>query len=283
MRVDNVKGITHNRGWARRRQGESNKGGPATNEEAWGCWPCKQARDRELAGRDTTTQGAMTRQQSHQQWTTEAEEQLNTKATLKHILCGECAGLPPEPDQAQQHYITSLRKTISKCNEHSSREDNTNGKRVVKALQAALGAATNVRSHTTVNHEQWENRWALLAGVLPEWAENGDEDREGPVVTCTTILDMSVDRANATVKQWLFGAKAGSTFMKHRLAKKGLMQLALRAWREQVEHANIAVAADPTRWKIRKQPTRGAREVARPRANNTIGPRLNTRREKSWP
>ena len=276
MRVDNVKGITHNRGWARRRQGESNKGGPATNEEAWGCWPCKQARDRELAGRDTTTQGAMTRQQSHQQWTTEAEEQLNTKATLKHILCGECTGLPPEPDQAQQHYITSLRKTISKCNEHSSREDNTNGKRVVKALQAALGAATNVRSHTTENHEQWENRWALLAGVLPEWAENGDEDREGPVVTCTTILDMSVDRANATVKQWLFGAKAGSTFMKHRLAKKGLMQLALRAWREQVEHANIAVAADPTRWKIRKQPTRGAREVARPRANNTIGPIKHT-------
>ena len=95
----------------------------------------------------------MTRQQSHQQWTTEAEEQLNTKATLKHILCGECTGLPPEPDQAQQHYITSLRKTISKCNEHSSREDNTNGTRVVKALQAALGAATNVRSHTTVNHE----------------------------------------------------------------------------------------------------------------------------------
>ena len=139
-----------------------------------------------------------------------------------------------------------------------------------------MGAATNVRTHTTVNHEQWENRWALLAGVLPEWAENGDEDREGPVVTCTTILDMSVDRANATVKQWLFGAKAGSTFMKHRLAKKGLMQLALRAWREQVEHANIAVAADPTRWKIRKQPTRGAREVARPRANNTIGPIKHT-------
>ena len=49
------------------------------------------------------------------------------------------------------------------------------------------------------------------------------------------------------------------------------MQLTLSAWREQVEHANTAMAADPTRWKIRKQTTRGAREVTRPRVKNTIG------------
>jgi hypothetical protein len=95
-----------------------------------------------------------------------------------------------------------------------------------------------VRTHTAVNQEQWENRWALFAGILPEWAENGDEDREGPVETCTATLNISVDNANATVKQWIFGARAGSTFMRHRSTKKGTMQLALRAWREQVEHTN---------------------------------------------
>ena len=100
-RVDNVKGITHNRGWARRRRGEMNKGGTATNEEAWGCWPCKQNRDRERMEQETTTQDPMTRQQTQQQWAMEDAEQLNTKATLKHILCGECTGLPQESDKNQ--------------------------------------------------------------------------------------------------------------------------------------------------------------------------------------
>jgi hypothetical protein len=99
-----------------------NKGGTATNEEAWGCWPCKQNRDRERMEQETTTQDPMTSQQTQQQWAMEAAKQLNTKATLKHILCGECTGLPQESDQAQQEYIASLKKAIAKCNEHSSRE-----------------------------------------------------------------------------------------------------------------------------------------------------------------
>ena len=45
MRVDNVLGVSHGRGWERRKRGETHNGGPATNSEAWGCWGCKRARD----------------------------------------------------------------------------------------------------------------------------------------------------------------------------------------------------------------------------------------------
>ena len=59
--------------------------------------------------------------------------------------------------------------------------------------------------------------------------------------------------------------------MRHRSTKKGIMQLALRAWREQVEHTNATVASDPSRWRVRTQPTRD-----QPRASTIIGPIKHT-------
>ena len=59
--------------------------------------------------------------------------------------------------------------------------------------------------------------------------------------------------------------------MRHRSTKKGTMQLALRAWREKGEHTNETVASDPSRWRIRTQPTRD-----QPRASPFVGPIKHT-------
>ena len=71
-------------------------------------------------------------------------------------------------------------------------------------------------------------------GVLPEWAENGDEDRRGPVEECVAVLDKTVDIATDTLNKWHNGAKTGDTFMQHRQRRRGLLQLVVRAWREQI-------------------------------------------------
>jgi protein-arginine kinase activator protein McsA len=61
----------------------------------------------------------------------------------------------------------------------------------------------------------------MLAGVLPEWAEDGNEDRRGPVEACTLDLSQSVDNAAETLKEWIHCAKAGNNFMQHRHTRRG--------------------------------------------------------------
>ena len=274
IRVDNVIGVTHNRGWARRRRGEMGKGGPATDAETWGCWYCKLAKDQTRREEDQNRPVPKSKESMRQEWQQEATLQLETKATLKHILCGECQGLPKKPESDLRWQERCIEKTIAKCSNHTSRDDGINGGRVTTVLKSALQAVKNERSHTQVSQQQWTNRWAMLAGVLPEWAENGDEDRRGPVEECVAVLDKTVDIATDTLNKWHNGAKTGDTFMQHRQRRRGLLQLVVRAWREQTEYNMPALQHDPTRWVVRQ--TASARVGTNTSTRTLLGPILSS-------
>lgn len=265
IRVDNVLGIPHGRGWERRRRGEAHKGGPATTSEAWGCWPCKRARDLEIRQRDDNDHNVKTKEQHREEWAQEAQWQLNNKATLKHVMCGECKGMTPAANagcRAMHETATrAVRKATQACEAHKREQrDSTNGSRVTTMLQGCLVATQHAHAQRAVSTEQWQNRWAVLAGVLPAWAEGGEEDRKGPEKECAAALNASVDAATYTITEWHQCAKAGHTFMKAREHNRGLLQLTLRAWREQVELSNPQINDTPARWKVRTTTSRTTTE-----------------------
>ena len=192
----------------------THKGGPATTSEVWGCWACKRAIDLDARQRDSLDQNVKTKAQQQEEWTREAQWQLNTKATLKHIMCGECKGMTPEVlkecrrrDQIAMH---AIRKATQACIEHKREQHNSaNGNRVTATLQGALVAAQRTCAQRAVSTQQWQNRWAVLAGVLPTWAEGDEEDKKGPEKECAAALNESVDAAAHTVTKWHQCAKAG--------------------------------------------------------------------------
>jgi hypothetical protein len=102
-------------------------------------------------------------------------------------------------------------------------------------LQVALAASQQMCAQRPLTQSQWQNRWQVLAGVLPAWAEGDERDSKGPVKECAAALNDGVDLAIHMTTKWHQCAKAGSTFAKARLANRGLLQLTLRAWREQAE------------------------------------------------
>jgi hypothetical protein len=125
-------------------------------------------------------------------------------------------------------------------------------------LQGALVAAQRTHAQRAVSTQQWQNRWAVLAGVLPAWAEGDEEDKKGPEKECAAALNESVDAATHTITKWHQCAKAGHIFMSARDQNKGLMQMTFRAWREQVELTAPQIHNVPTKWKVRtttNQPT----------------------------
>ena len=255
MRVDNVLGVSHGRGWARRRRGEAHRGGPATTSEVWGCWGCKRARDLKARQNEQQAPTVKTRAQQQDAWSTEAQQQLGTKATLQHVLCGECEGLPMRESPESRFARDTLDKAVHACGARkSAQQASTNGDRVAATLRGAQQAAQRTRTQRPVSQAQWQNRWAVLAGVLPAWAEDGTEAREGPEQECAAALNAGVDLAVHTLAQWQQCAKAGSTFAKHREQHRGLLHLVLRAWREHVEHAAPQLQATPAAWRVRVLP-----------------------------
>ena len=139
-----------------------------------------------------------------------------------------------------------------KCTQQTS----TNGEKVVATLRGAQQAAQRTRTQRPVSQEQWQNRWAVLAGVLPAWAEDGIEAREGPEQECAAALNAGVDLAVHTLTEWHHCAKAGITFAKQREQHRGLLHLVLRAWREHVEQVAPQLHATPAAWRVRVLPRR---------------------------
>ena len=259
MRTDNVFGISHGRGWARRRRGEAGRGGPATVSETWGCWACKRARDLRARQAGGSVSGSRTALQQREEWQQEAQTQLDTKATLKHVLCGECEGVRGDDSHAEAAARRSLGAAIEACTKSTDTQRNSNnGQQVTMMLKAARVAAQRTQACRPVSHEQWRNRWAVLAGVLPAWAESGSEEREGPTEECALALNLGVDSAVHTITKWHKSAKAGLTFVRQREQHRGLLHLVVRAWREQVEYAMPRLQAAPSLWKVRQPPRRGA-------------------------
>ena len=262
MLVDNVLGVSHTRGWARRRRGEAHQGGPATNSETWGCWACK--RTRYLRTRETmqNTTTMRTAEEHQAEWSQEAQWQLDAKGTLKHVLCGECQGVPHTSSYESRELGRTLGNAIQACNKRKQmQQTSANGDKVLAMLQSAQKAEQRTCTKRPVSQEQWHNRWAVLAGVLPAWAEGGSEERTGPVTECAGALNAGVDLAAHTIAQWHQSAKAGLTFAKQREQHIGLLQLTIRAWREQVEHDMLHLQATPAAWKVRLPPRRSAAQL----------------------
>ena len=147
--------------------------------------------------------GSRTALQQREEWQQEAQTQLDTKATLKHVLCGECEGVRGDDSHAEAAARRSLGAAIEACTKSTDTQRNSNnGQQVTMMLKAARVAAQRTQACRPVSHEQWRNRWAVLAGVLPVWAESGSEEREGPTEECALALNLGVDSAVHTITKW---------------------------------------------------------------------------------
>ena len=130
-----------------------------------------------------------------------------------------------------------LSKAVTCAQRKQKQHASANGNKVIAVLKCAQEAAQRTSTHRLVSQAQWHNRWAVLSGVLPAWAEGGSTNEKGPDKVCAAALNAGIDTTVHTITEWHQCAKAGLTFARAREQHRGLMQLTLRAWKEQVERA----------------------------------------------
>ena len=112
---------------------------------------------------------------------------------------------------------------------------------------------------------QWTNRFAVLAGTMPAWAEPNAE--AGPVRECVAAVLVGQDAAVEAVAAWKEASRKGIDFEKQRRTNGGLMQLVLRLWRERVEHDAPGLSTSEARWVVREQRPRHHQQQRRSTRN----------------
>ena len=237
MRVDNVCGISHGHSWAKRRQAEAEKGGPATASGTFGCWACKIARDRsrreqQAAGGAKGKRPRRTAASYAHEWQEEHDE--SELATTRHLVGGKCtAARHLFVGGAGTRQICALVRAGAACDAAMDRSEREVGSHATATVRGAIEAARTVQRGEELSDVQWNNRWAVLAGTLPAWAANGEES--GPVKECATAIIEAQTAANGAVAAWKKAAGPGIEFGRQRQTHSGLMHLVLRLWREQIE------------------------------------------------
>ena len=274
MRVNQVCGVSHGKIWEKRRRAEGTGGGAATRSEAWGCWACKLARDAARRAAAARVPHRKSAAEAQAEWHTERDEQLESLATLRHLECGECeatSGL--WRGKAGKRHVESMERMSAACTKARAESTGGNGQRVTAMVEDALATAHTVHNGGRVNDAQWLNRWAVLAGDLPAWAEDSvhdstcTRDTEGPVRAATIGVVEAEGVVVKAVQAWKHAAAPGICFAKHREQNRGLLQLVVRLWRERAEHDAPGLMTDETRWVVRTQkPSARLRKRRRRRA-----------------
>ena len=132
-------------------------------------------------------------------------------------------------------------------------------------LRAAAQAARDTHRGAPVNDDAWANRYAVLAGCLPAWADDAHADTHTREHTKEVMNTVSHGQGLATeaATAWREMAAPGEAWLKHRSRERGLMTLVLRCWRERVEHDAAGISHDSTRWRVRREPRQHARQGRR--------------------
>ena len=129
-------------------------------------------------------------------------------------------------------------------------------------LRAAAQAARDTHRGAPLNDGAWANRYAVLAGCLPAWADaDADTHTREHTKEVMSVITHGQGLATEAATAWREMAAPGEAWLRHRARERGLMTLVLRCWREQVEHDAAGISGDSTRWRVRREP----RQHARPR------------------
>jgi len=270
VRVGQVCGMQGGRMHEKRLRAEGEKGGPASSSETIGCIACKLERDRQRRAMPPPARRANRKQRAWDEWAEEDGEAKRARPSLRHWLTGQCVATQPlwrsEKSEAYARQLEAAHKACKRAREEGTRHE---GAEPTRMLEMAAKAARAVHRGEAIDAAAWSNRYAVLAGCLPAWAddEHASASASGTHTKETTSAVMHGQEIAAEAAEALRKAAApGQTWLRHRNAERGLMTLVFRCWRERVEHDAPGINNDPSRWQVRKTRRRRA------------GPRRSTRR-----
>ena len=128
------------------------------------------------------------------------------------------------------------------------------GVRPATMIGAAARAARASHRGEVLDDEAWRNRYAVLAGCLPSWADDERTQVSGAMTKeVSTAIVAGQALATRAAEAWREAAAPGMAWLRHRARERGLMTLVLRGWREQVEHDTPGINNDRTRWRVRRE------------------------------
>ena len=138
------------------------------------------------------------------------------------------------------HSIDQLESAHKACKRARDASTHTVGERPTNMLRAAAQAARDTHRGTPVSDGAWANRYAVLAGCLPAWAEGAHADTHAHEHTKEVMSTITHGQELATeaAAAWREMAAPGEAWLRHRARERGLMTLVLRCWRERVEQTS---------------------------------------------
>ena len=272
MRVDNIVGVSHGRSWRKRYGAEKGGVGPATASRQWGCWACKVARDKErreaaAAHRHQNKRTRRTAADGTRDWEEEDAEQRNSLATTRHVHDGSCYANQDLWKEASARHEYTLRLACGACETEERGHAYKVNTKARTMLQSAKEAAEAIKRGERIDEEQWRNRFAVLAAMLPEWEEGNAKSKT--VEACAAAVVSGQDTATEATAAWKKAAQKGIAFENNRRKEAGLLHLTLRLWREQIEKEAPGICNDNSRWVIR---TKKQGRAMRPRRATNHSP-----------
>ena len=159
-------------------------------------------------------------------------------------------------------HARQIEQALAACKRTRDMSTQDGGTRSIRVLRGAASAARSTYAGDAIDEQAWTNRYALLAGCLPAWADDGDttpaHGHEHTRATTDAIVHgqtLAAEAANA----WRTAAAPGMAWLKHRAREHGTMKLVFRCWRERVEHDTAGINNDATRWHVRRERQQHAR------------------------
>ena len=190
------------------------------------------------------------------EWINENAEARSCKPTLQHWLTGECAATRglwgSEKGAAHVAHLESATKICKQARRDAHENGREVGKKAIQTLEKAEKAARAAHQGEHVDAQGWNNRYAVLAGCLPAWADDNEGSKGRHTKAVIQAVMHGQDLAKQAAEAWREAAAPARQWLRHRIDNRGLMTLVFRSWRERVEHDTPGINNDNTRWRIRR-------------------------------
>ena len=156
------------------------------------------------------------------------------RAAGPHYATGSPENAPPHvplwhSEKARAH-AQQLESAHTACKRARDASTCTVGERPTNMLRAAAQAARDTHRGAPVNDDAWANRYAVLAGCLPAWADDAHADTHTREHTKEVMNVVAHGQGLATeaAMAWREMAAPGEAWLRHRARERGLMTLVLR-------------------------------------------------------
>ena len=255
LRVGQVCGMQGGRIHEKRLRAEGSEGGPASSSEGFGCLACKLDRDRRKRALPAARHGD-SRQRAKGEWAAEEEEAKRCRPSIRHWATGACVATRAlwRGEQGEQ-YAKQLARAHSVCKRVRDESTSDSGAKATRVVGSAAQAARAAHRGEAIDDNAWSNSFAVLAGCLPAWADDGHA-REGTQVHTREVTNAVMSGqglAAEAAETWRKEAAPAQAWMRHRTSERGLLTLVFRCWRERVEHDTPGINNDSSRWRVRTE------------------------------